>query len=129
MVVVKRTGAGRTYFLNIDMREADSTRASRFGDYVNLFESLLPAAGVQPPIRVPGRRDLTIVRFAGSGIEYVAIYPAAAGPSASRIHVILATPANVRMSGKDVGSVRELDLDFDPARPLFLELRPGRNFQ
>jgi hypothetical protein len=129
MVVAKRTGAGRTYFLNIDMREADSTRASRFGNYVKLFESLLPAAGAESPIRVPGRHDLTIVRFAGSGIEYVAIYPAAAGPSASRIHVILATPANVRMSGKDLGSVRELDVVLDPARPLFLELRPERNFR
>ena len=111
------------------MREADSTRASRFGNYVKLFESLLPAAGAESPIRVPGRHDLTIVRFAGSGIEYVAIYPAAAGPSASRIHVILATPANVRMSGKDLGSVRELDVVLDPARPLFLELRPERNFR
>jgi hypothetical protein len=126
---------GSAFYLNLDMRAYPGLRLSwpRGANYVALFRRLFAAAGIEAPVKIEGAHDILVRRYAGRGVQYIAF---ARNPKAQdgveafpdtpvRLHVTLRRQARVSVGGRDLGVVRELDVDLDPWQAALLELRPA----
>jgi hypothetical protein len=87
----------------------------------------LRKAGIDAPVKVAAR-EIKVWRFSGNGREVVALMqnPARqpAPAQAVRAHVVLPKPARVREGSRELGIVRELDVEIGPAAAVLLEIRP-----
>jgi hypothetical protein len=124
MAVEKRTGKGRAIYLNLDMHDYGGMRGAwAEGEaYRSLFDSLFQGVGLEAPVRVSGGGVL-VKRFARADGELVALLqnrPKAGGPS--RIHVTLSKAQRIRQESRELGTLRELDVDLGPSKAVLLEL-------
>jgi hypothetical protein len=120
---------GRAFYLNVAMHDYAELRED--GGRRAAFERVLRTAGIEAPVRVIGSTPVKVYRFAGAGSEYVALMQNPPGSKVSaarpaRVHVVFARSAALRQGGRDLGVLKELDVDLDPSRPALLEVGSGR---
>ncbi len=125
MVVEKRTGKGLAFYLNLDMHDYSATRGTwAEGEaYRSLFERLFQMAGIEAPVKVQGVPGVLVRRFQGADFECLALMLPTATAKPARAHVTLAVPAHVRQGVRDLGLVREFDVQLKQGEPALLELR------
>jgi hypothetical protein len=115
-------------------RRAAADRRARFRGTIDrrgpaaIVESFRKA-GIEAPVRV-GAREIKIWRYAGDGRELVALMQNPARRPAPtqtvRARVALPKAGRVREGSRDLGVVRELDVEIGPAAAVLIEIRPGR---
>jgi hypothetical protein len=129
MAIENRVGKGRAIYLNLDMHDyADWRNTWPDGAaYRAVFDGLFRSAGLAGPVQVQGAPGVLVRRFAGAGLEYMALAQNTGSKvptSTVRVHVQLAQPMRVKAEARDFGVVREFDLALNPSQPVtLLELR------